>query len=227
MRVPRALQIAAIVIGVSAVGVAGLAYWALRQSLPPMPVLAGQFERGTLTQGGRTRSWHTYVPATRAQSPALVIVLHSSMGSARQAREMFGYDFDVLAERDRFIVSYPNGVDGHWNEAKVRGPFAAKTLRIIQRRKRLTRSGEVRHAIDMVDIDRTQVVDRHAAPRFYPILQAASAAMFRMSFTVELVEQIWIGFFTPVKMGPITVAPAISCISLTEMLAECRAGKSC
>ena len=28
----------------------------------------------------------------------------------------------------------------------------------------------------------------------------------------------------PVRIGPITVAPAISCISLTEILAECRAG---
>ena len=50
------------------------------------------------------------------------------------------------------------------------------------------------------------------------------AAMFRMSFTVELVEQIWIGSGTPVRIGPITVAPAISCISFTEIEAECRAG---
>ena len=40
----------------------------------------------------------------------------------------------------------------------------------------------------------------------------------------ETVEQIWIGRSMPVRIGPITVAPAISCISLTEMLAECRAG---
>ena len=40
-------------------------------------------------------------------------------------------------------------------------------------------------------------------------------AMFRMSFTVEFVEQIWIGFGTPVRIGPITVAPAISCIDKT------------
>ena len=50
------------------------------------------------------------------------------------------------------------------------------------------------------------------------------AAMLRMSFTVEPVPQIWTGFGTPVRMGPITVAPAISCISLTLIEAECRAG---
>ena len=43
-------------------------------------------------------------------------------------------------------------------------------------------------------------------------------------FTVEPVEQIWIGFGTFTRIGPITVAPAISCISLTEIEAECRAG---
>ncbi len=49
-------------------------------------------------------------------------------------------------------------------------------------------------------------------------------AMFRMSFAVEPVEQIWIGLSTPVRIGPMTVAPAISYISLVEIEAECRAG---
>ena len=61
-------------------------------------------------------------------------------------------------------------------------------------------------------------------PQRRPISQAAITAMFRMSFAVETVEQIWIGLFSPVRIGPITVAPAISCISFTEIDAECRAG---
>lgn len=122
----RLLQTAFILIATSIAAVAGLAFWGLRQSLPPHPVLTGQIERGTLAHRGRTRSWSTYVPAQRAPSPALVIVLHSSMGSAQQAREIFGYDFDLLADQHGFVVAYPNGYDGHWNEAKVKGPFAAK-----------------------------------------------------------------------------------------------------
>jgi polyhydroxybutyrate depolymerase len=126
MRALRLLAIAVAVVVLVAAGVASLAYWALRQSLPPMPVLEGQIEQGTLLHGGRTRSWRAYVPVSPAASPALVIVLHSSMGSGQQAREMFGYDFDLLADRHGFVVAYPNGVEGHWNEAKVKGPFAAK-----------------------------------------------------------------------------------------------------
>lgn len=126
----RTLTIAAAVLVLLASGIAGLAYWALRHSLPPMPQLTGQIEPGALSHDGRTRSWRAYVPGTRAASPALVIVLHSSMGSGQQAREMFGYDFDVLADHHGFVVAYPNGVDGHWNEAKVQGPFAAKQWKI-------------------------------------------------------------------------------------------------
>lgn len=48
------------------------------------------------------------------------------MGTGQQAREAFGYDFDVLADQHGFIAAYPNGIEGHWNEAKIQGPFAAK-----------------------------------------------------------------------------------------------------
>ena len=122
----RMLAIALAVTSALAAGVSGLAYWALWQSLPPMPALTGEFQHTTLQHGGRTRSWRAYVPVARPKLPALVVVLHSSMGSAQQARAMFGYDFDVLADRHGFIVAYPNGVDGHWNEAKRKGPFSAK-----------------------------------------------------------------------------------------------------
>lgn len=122
----RVLKIAFLMIGMSAATVAGLASWGLRHSLPPMPTLTGQIEHGTMQHGGRTRTWIAYVPAKRAPSRPLVIALHSSMGTAQQVRESFGYDFDVLADQQGFVVAYPNGYDGHWNEAKVKGPFAAK-----------------------------------------------------------------------------------------------------
>lgn len=122
----RAVTTALVTLGLAALVVAAVAVWGLRHSYPPRPVLAGQIERGARQLGGRARSWIVYVPTRRAPSPALVVVLHSSMGTGQQVREVFGYDFDVLADRHGFIVAYPNGVDGHWNEAKARGPFVAK-----------------------------------------------------------------------------------------------------
>lgn len=122
----RAAKHALVALGLAAALVAGLAVWALRASYPARPALAGRIEPGTLQHAGRARSWVAYVPARRAASPALVVVLHASMGTGPQARQAFGYDFDALADRDGFVVAYPNGVDGHWNEAKRNGPFAAK-----------------------------------------------------------------------------------------------------
>lgn len=122
----RVLKIAFATIGITATAVVGLAFWGLCESHPPMPKLAGQIEQGTMQHDGRARSWIAYAPAKRAASPALVVVLHSSMGTAQQARQAFAYDFDELADQHGFVVAYPNGVEGHWNEAKVKGPFAAK-----------------------------------------------------------------------------------------------------
>jgi len=122
----RVLTIAFAVMGIAGAGVSGLAYWALRHSYPPVPRLAGRIEQGTMQHDGRARSWLAYVPAKRVPSPPLVIALHSSMGTAQEARETYGYDFDVLADQLGFVVAYPNGYEGHWNDAKVEGPFSAK-----------------------------------------------------------------------------------------------------
>jgi polyhydroxybutyrate depolymerase len=95
--------------------------------LPSKPQLPGKVERGALEHGGRTRTWITYVPAKPQAHPALVIVLHPSMGTAEQARQVYGYGFDLLAEKHGFIAVYPQGYKGHWNDCRVKGPFAAKT----------------------------------------------------------------------------------------------------
>lgn len=105
---------------------AAVAFWALQHTSPPKPELSGTIEPGELQHDGRSRTWIAYLPAQRAPHPALVIVLHGSMGSGEQARVDFGYDFDVLADRHGFIAIYPQGYGGEWNEAKVEGPYPAK-----------------------------------------------------------------------------------------------------
>jgi len=106
---------------------AAFAFWALQHTSPPKPALSGGIEPGELQYDGRSRSWIAYLPAQLAPHPALVIVLHGSMGSGDQARaDTFGYDFDLLADHHGFIAVYPQGYDGEWNDAKVQGPFAAK-----------------------------------------------------------------------------------------------------
>ena len=122
----RWLKIAALGIVVLFIAFAGFALLALRNKLPPKPQLPGNVETGTLEHGGRTRTWIAYVPAKPQAHPALVIALHGSMGTGQRVRQVYGYDFDLLAEEHAFIAVYPQGYDGHWNDCKVKGSYAAK-----------------------------------------------------------------------------------------------------
>lgn len=122
----RRLKIGCLSILLAAAAFLGLAVWAMWQSYPPLPKLAGHLERGALEHGGRTRTWIAYVPDRPQPHPALLIVLHASMGTGERARQVFGYDFDLLADRQGFLAVYPQGYEGHWNDIKARGPFAAK-----------------------------------------------------------------------------------------------------
>src|SRR5690349_6634613 len=123
----RFLKIAALTLGILLVGFGALAFLALRHRLPPEPPLPGKIERGALEHGGRRRTWVAYVPVKPQAHPSLVIALHASMGTAQQARQVYGYDFDLLAEEHGFIAVYPQGYQGHWNDAHAKGQFAART----------------------------------------------------------------------------------------------------
>ena len=105
---------------------AALAICALPHTLPTKPLLGGTIERGTLQYSGRERTWIAYVPARLAEHPALVVALHGSMGTGEQVREVYGYDFDELADRQGFVVVYPQGYRGHWNDCRTAAPYAAR-----------------------------------------------------------------------------------------------------
>jgi polyhydroxybutyrate depolymerase len=82
-------------------------------------------EKRTLTVDGRERHYRFYVPS-EAKTPApLVLVLH---GGGSNADQMERYTrFDEPAERDGFIVVYPESIDGNWNDG--RGASAIRAQR--------------------------------------------------------------------------------------------------
>ncbi len=57
--------------------------------------------------------------ASRPLRPA-VFVLHGGLGSGEQAEEFSG--FDALADRDGFVVIYPDGLRRQWNDGREGGP---------------------------------------------------------------------------------------------------------
>jgi polyhydroxybutyrate depolymerase len=76
---------------------------------------------------GADRSYRIYRPAELPASPALVVMLHGGLGSGSQAEVSYGWD-DV-ADREGFVVAYPEGVGRTWNtEGGCCGRAAARSV---------------------------------------------------------------------------------------------------
>lgn len=104
--------------------------WGLYLEFPREPELPGTLQRAQLDWGGIPRSYTYYLPAAVAAAPPLVLVFHGSGGDAAQARLLYGYAFEVLAEEFGFIVAYPDGYQRHFNGCRRAGPYAANELDI-------------------------------------------------------------------------------------------------
>ena len=65
--------------------------------------------------GGRSRSFILHVPSGLAPGAplALIIDLHGAGGSGKQQQALSG--FNALADKEKFLAIFPNGIDGYWN----------------------------------------------------------------------------------------------------------------
>lgn len=82
----------------------------------PAPPSAG-FGAGTtfhaINVGGSDRTYRLYKPSGLPPAAPLVVMLHGGFGSARQAER--SYDWDELADSEKFVVAYPDGLNRAWN----------------------------------------------------------------------------------------------------------------
>ncbi len=117
-------------LGAAAALLLALAIYLLYAPAPPEPALSAPVQRGTLTVGGRERSYLVFAPARRPAAPALVVAFHGSMGSPGAMRVASGYGFDRLADRHGFIIAYPQGHDGNWNDCRRSADYEARRLDI-------------------------------------------------------------------------------------------------
>jgi polyhydroxybutyrate depolymerase len=87
-------------------------------------------EKHTLQSGGRERSYRLYVPtriATGAPA-ALVLVFHGGRGDGAGMERLTG--FDAIADRDGFLVAYPDGVGRQWNDGRDVAEFQTTRDRV-------------------------------------------------------------------------------------------------
>lgn len=75
-----------------------------------------------LEVGGEARSYWVHRPEELAEPAPVMLMFHGGGGSAdRKGRRVAGLvGFDEVADREGFVVVYPNAVDGNWNDE--RGP---------------------------------------------------------------------------------------------------------
>lgn len=73
---------------------------------------------GELQHAGLQRRFFVHVPPgyDPARPVPLVLALHGGMGSGRDAARLSG--LSAQADRGGFLVAYPDGVDGHWNDGR-------------------------------------------------------------------------------------------------------------
>lgn len=63
--------------------------------------------------GGLQRTYIVYRPAGLPENAPLVVMLHGGYGSASQAESTYGWNAE--ADRQRFLVAYPDGLHRAWN----------------------------------------------------------------------------------------------------------------
>lgn len=116
--------------GAVVAGSAAFLAWGLRTRGVPKPALAGELRSAHLTVQGHRRTFRYYVPPHRADKRPLVLVFHGSAGSGAQIRRQTAYEFDVLADRHGFVVAYPDGHEGYWNDCRRGHETEARRLGI-------------------------------------------------------------------------------------------------
>jgi len=77
-----------------------------------------------LTVEGRQRGYLLHVPAKSASPAPLLLALHGGGGDAEFMQRLA--QFDPLADREGFIVAYPAGVEGRWNDGREEAVTAAE-----------------------------------------------------------------------------------------------------
>ncbi len=102
--------------------VLGLAGLATSLRTPTLRAQSAPTEQArSVHAGGTERGFLLYVPSTyRHTQPApLVLVFHGGGGRGRTIAPHTG--FSRLAERDRFVAVYPDGLDRRWNDGRGAG----------------------------------------------------------------------------------------------------------
>ncbi len=84
---------------------------------PPKP-LTGTVEYKSGVIGGQERHYIIYVPRNLQPKPPILFAFHGGGGDGPIMREGTGFEFDMLADANGFIVIYPYGIGQSWTTCR-------------------------------------------------------------------------------------------------------------
>ncbi len=84
------------------------------------PALKGAVSVKAGLIGGRERRYILYTPPLLSPGAPLVFVLHGGGGDGALIRQSTGFEFDMLADANGFVVAYPDGIGQGWNTCRRR-----------------------------------------------------------------------------------------------------------
>jgi polyhydroxybutyrate depolymerase len=87
-------------------------------------------ERGRLHVGPLERTFLYYAPPGLPAHPAAVLVFHGAGGDGARIRGFIGPELERLARERGFVVVYPDGHGGHWNDCRRGVPYPARRRNI-------------------------------------------------------------------------------------------------
>lgn len=94
--------------------------------VPAEPQLSGKIHSGKIHVSHQDRNYLTYIPKKLVAKPGIIFAMHGTGMNSVRMREWSGYELDKLADQYGFIVVYPDGYKGNWNDLRKNSPFEAK-----------------------------------------------------------------------------------------------------
>lgn len=146
-------------------------------SQPNIAPGSGKDLPGTIIHNGLKRTYWLHIPPPQfaGQLLPLVFALHGGGGSGRKMAGFTG--FNRLADREGFMVAYPDGVEKHWNDGRDLARYRAQ-------RENIDDVGFIAHLMDTLEKD--YPVD---PGRIY-VTGASNGALMSYRLACELTDRI-------------------------------------
>src|SRR6476660_3207614 len=115
------------------IGAGAIAFFGGIGSAGAQPQLGGTATRAAIAVKDpkmSQRSYILYTPRNAKPGAPLLFVFHGSGGDGESMRDVTGYEFDMLADRNGFLVIYPDGYETTWNDCRKGSPQPARLMNI-------------------------------------------------------------------------------------------------